>query len=84
MLNAQLQYRRNETESLNVFPNLGGQSTNTSITAPISLNIVRGRSIQNFTVNLTHANVESTNAFAGVNNVAGQAGINYPSPRPIR
>src|SRR5439155_6704219 len=29
MLNAQLQYRRNSNEALNVFPNLGGQTTNT-------------------------------------------------------
>ena len=78
MLNAQLQYRRTETEALNVFPNLGGTTTNTSISAPISLNVARGRSIQNFTVNLTHATVQSTNAFSGTDNVAGEAGIKYP------
>jgi len=78
MLNAQVQYRRTDTESLNVFPNLGGQTTNTTISAPIGLNIVRNRVIQNFTVNLTHANVQSTNTFSGVNNVAALAGIQYP------
>ena len=35
ILNAQLQYRRNETQALNVFPSLGGDTMNTSISAPI-------------------------------------------------
>src|SRR5439155_18267809 len=78
MLNVQLQYRRNETEALNVFPNLGGKTRNTSIAVPISLNVAKGRSIQKFTVNLTHATVQATNNFSGVDNVAGQAGILYP------
>ena len=69
--NAQLQYRRNETKRSTCFPNLGGTTTNTSISAPISLNVARGRSIHNFTVNLTHATTQTTNAFAGVNNVGG-------------
>jgi hypothetical protein len=79
VLNVQLQYRRNENETLNVFPNLGGQSINTSISAPISLNVSKGRSVHNFTVNLTHASAQTTNAFSGVDNVAAQAGIAYPS-----
>jgi hypothetical protein len=79
VLNAQLQVRRTDTQALNVFPNLGGDTVNTSISAPISLNVAKGRSIQNFTVNMTHATIESTNAFSGVQNVAGDAGIQYPS-----
>jgi hypothetical protein len=78
-LTGQLQYRRTETEGLNVFPGLGSTTTNTSISAPISLNIVRNRTVQNFTVNVTHATVDVGNAFSGVNNVAGNAGILYPS-----
>jgi len=78
-LNAQLQYRRNETETQNVFPDLGGTVTSTNISAPISLNVVRGRSIQNFSVNFTHATTEASNVFAGTTNVAGDAGIQYPT-----
>ena len=48
VLQAQLQYRRNETESPNVFQNLGSRTTNTSVTVPISLNVVRNRFINNF------------------------------------
>ena len=77
-MNGQLQYRRTTNEQLNVFPNLGSTTTSTSISAPITLNVVRGRSIQNFTVNLTHATIDATNAFSGTQNVAGDAGIKYP------
>jgi hypothetical protein len=86
VLNAQLQYRRNETESPSVFSSLGSQTINTSIAAPISLNIQKGRSVHNVTVNFTHANTQTTNAFSGVDNVAGAAGIRYPglaAPDPL-
>ncbi len=79
MLTGQLQYRRTANEALNVFPNLGGTTTNTSVSAPITLNVVRNRVVQNFTVNLTHSGVSATNGFSGVNNVGGLAGIQYPA-----
>jgi len=78
VLTGQLQYRRTTNQSLNVFPNLGGDTTNTSITVPISLNVARGRSIQNFTTNLTRSTVETANAFSNVENVASLAGIQFP------
>jgi hypothetical protein len=78
-INGQLQWRRNTTEALNVFPDLGGETTNTSISAPITLNVQRGRSIQNINVNVVHTSATTTNAFAGTRNVAGDAGILYPS-----
>jgi hypothetical protein len=79
VLNAQLQYRRNETQAINVFPGLGGETTNTSIAAPLGLNIIHGRTIQNVNVNLARSSVVATNGFAGRENVAGEAGIQYPS-----
>ena len=78
VLNVQMQYRRTENQALSVFPNLGSTTTNTSVAVPISLNVSRGRSIQNFSVNLAHATVQSANAFDGTNNVAGDAGIKFP------
>jgi trimeric autotransporter adhesin len=86
VLNAQLQYRRNETESPSVFSSLGSHTINTSVAAPISLNVQKGRSVHNVTVNFTHANTQTTNAFSGVDNVAGAAGIKYPglaAPDPL-
>ena len=79
ILTAQVQYRHNGTQALNVFPSLGSDITSTSLSAPISLNVRRGRSIQNFTVNLTHATNQTSNAFANTENVGGLAGIQYPS-----
>ena len=79
VLQGQLQYRRTENEALNVFPGLGSTNTNTSVTVPLSLNIVHNRTVNNFSVNIAHSRNESTNAFANVQNVGGLAGINYPT-----
>jgi hypothetical protein len=79
VLTGQLQYRRNETESLNVFPDLGGTSVSTSLAAPFNLTVVRGRSIHLVNLNAVHASSGTTNAFANTENVAGDAGIQYPS-----
>jgi hypothetical protein len=80
VLNAQLQYRRNETQASNVFPGLGGETTNTTTAAPIGLNIIHGRTIQNVNVNVVRSAAVTTSGFAGRENVAGEAGIQYPSP----
>ena len=62
-----------------MFPGLGSTNTNTSVTVPMSLNIVHNRTVNNFSVNIAHSRNESTNAFANVQNVGGLAGINYPT-----
>jgi hypothetical protein len=79
ILQGQLQYRHTENEALNVFPGLGGTNTNTSLTVPLSLNVVHNRTVNTFSVNIAHARSESTNAFAHVQDVGGLAGINYPT-----
>jgi len=79
ILQGQLQYRRTEAEALNVFPGLGGTNTNTSLTVPVSLNVVHNRTVNTFSVNIAHARSESINAFANVQDVGGLAGINYPT-----
>jgi trimeric autotransporter adhesin len=79
MLNAQLQYRHNTTESPNVFADLGSATSTTTFSAPVSLIVRRGRSMQNVSVNLTHSSSATTNGFANQDNVAGLAGIQYPS-----
>jgi len=52
---------------------------NQTITVPIQLNVVRNRFNHNFSVNLTHSSVDTTNNFAGVSNAGAVAGINYPA-----
>ena len=79
VLQGQLQYRRTENEALNVFPGLGSTNTNTSLTVPLSLNIVHNRTVNNFSVNVAHSHSDATNEFAHVQNVGGLAGINYPT-----
>ncbi len=79
VLQGQLQYRRNDTESLNVFPGLGSRTVNQSVTVPVSVNIVHNRFINNFSINLTHSTVDTSNGFAGVSNVGSIVGINYPA-----
>ena len=74
MLNAQLQYRRNQNEALNVFPEPGRRRrTNTSISAPISLNIAaRPLDPERHRQPDARATSQSTNAFAGAQNVAAR------------
>ncbi len=79
VLQGQLQYRRNESQSLNVFPGLGSNTVNQSVTVPISLNVVRNRFVNSFSVNLTHSTADTSNGFAGVSNVGSIVGINYPA-----
>jgi len=79
ILQTQLQVRRTNNQTANVFPALGGGTTSTSLAMPVSLNIARGRSVNNFTINVAQTTSASTNAFAGIENVAGVAGINYPA-----
>jgi outer membrane receptor protein involved in Fe transport len=63
---------------VNIFPDLGGDTTSTSLAVPITLTVARNRSVHLFTINATHSSVESTNAFANTADVAGLAGIQYP------
>ena len=79
ILQAQLQVRHTNNQSASVFPSLGGESTGTNVAMPLSLNIARGRSVNNFTVNIARSTSAFTNPFAGIENVAGLAGINYPA-----
>jgi trimeric autotransporter adhesin len=75
VLNAQVQYRRNDSDAVNVFPTLGGANTNSSVSVPIQVNVLRGRAIHNVQATVTRTSSESRNGFAGVSNVAALAGI---------
>ena len=83
MLSGQLQSRRSETQALSVFANLGGDTTNTSVTVPITLTVARNRSVQLFTINLAHSASDTVNAFSNSENVASLAGIQYPGAASI-
>ena len=82
VLNAQVQYRRNLGDIVNVFPLLGGTNNGSTWSVPVSLNILRGRSIHNLQVTTTQSSTAIRNGFAGSINVAGLAGINGVAPNP--
>lgn len=83
-LSAQLQYRGNQSEQFNVLPQLGGHTEGTSVTVPINLTIAKGRTNNTIAVNIARNSSTTSNAFSNIVNVAGLAGISYPSqPDPL-
>ena len=82
VLNAQLQYRRNLADIVNVFPLLGGTNNGSVWSVPVSLNILRGRSIHNLQVTATRSSTAIRNGFAGAIDVAGYAGISGVATDP--
>ena len=75
MLNAQVQYRRNANDQTNIFPGLGGKSTSSGITLPISLNIQHRRSVHNISLTFSRTSSASLNHYAFTRNVGAEAGI---------
>ena len=82
-MTAQFQYRRGDSELLNVLPALGGRSTTSSLTAPVSLNIRHKRSMYNINFNVSQTAAQTTNRYAGLIDVAGIAGITGVSTAPF-
>jgi hypothetical protein len=78
VLTGQLQYRENSNQTFNAVPALGGSSKSASITAPLSLNISKGRTVHSITFNVTHSNSQNFDSFENQQNVSGLAGIQYP------
>lgn len=74
-LNVQLQYRRTDADQANTFSTLGGTRSQTTLGIPVGLNVTKGRELHNFNFNFSHTSSQTTNRFAGVTNVAAQAGI---------
>jgi len=82
-MTAQLQYRRASNDIVNILPQLGGRSSNTSIGVPVSFNIRHKRTMHTLNVNFSSTSATTRNHFAGVENVAGNAGITGVSTDPF-
>ena len=82
-LNAQVQYRRNDSDRVNVLPTLGGHSRGTTLTVPIALNVVRRGMMHNVRVSVTRTRSAATNRYAFVEDVAGNAGITGVATDPF-
>ena len=82
-LTAQVQYSRSENEQVHVFPALGGNSSSSSITVPVNLNIAKGRTQHALNVNYSRTSSDARNHFGFVQDVAGEAGIAGLSTDPL-
>ncbi len=78
-LSAQLQYRENTGEQFNVIPQLSSKTKGTIITVPINLTVAKGRTNNTFAVNIASNSSTTSNLFSNTVDVAGLAGISYPS-----
>jgi trimeric autotransporter adhesin len=83
VLNAQAQYQRSRSDAVNVFPLLGGASESSSFSAPIQVNVLRGRTVHNVRVTATHSRSTSRTHFSGLLDAAGAAGIAGVSRDPF-
>lgn len=82
-LNAQVQYQRSRSDAVNVFPLLGGGSEASSVSTPVQINVLRGRTIHNVRVTATHSRSTSRTQFSSVLDAAGAAGITGISRDPF-
>ena len=83
MLNAQVQYRRNLNERVNVFPTLGGNNRGSNFSLPVGLNISHRRMLHNINVNFSRTTSSTINRYAYVDNVAANAGITGVATDPF-
>jgi hypothetical protein len=83
VLNAQLQYRSNDSDQMNVLPTLGGTNRGTTLSVPIGLNVMRRGVMHNVNVNVTRTRSTATNRYAYVDDVAGRAGISGVATDPF-
>lgn len=83
LLNAQLQYRRGDSERLNVFPTLGGRNESSTLSVPVSLNVGYRRTMHTVSITFSKTTSQTVNRYANVENVAAAVGINGVSSDPF-
>jgi len=74
-INTQVQYQRSDSDALNVFPDLDGANHRTSLSVPVTVNLLHNRTVHNVQINTSRTASTARNAFANVLDVAGVAGI---------
>jgi hypothetical protein len=82
-LTAQMQYRRTHSDSVNVFPTLGGTSSGWSLALPVTLNVQHKRTLHNVNVNVSETHSATINQYAFARDIAGDAGIGGVSTDPF-
>src|SRR6185295_16309037 len=82
-LNVQIHFRRSENSDANPFPALSGERTLTAVDAPVSYSFTKAGMLNTLHADFNHQRTETGNAFAGVQNVAGNAGLLGVSSDPF-
>jgi len=82
-INFGLNWTRNSSTLVNPFPSLNGGNSLQGLNASAGWTYGRGRVTNTFRVNYNHNHVETTNLYANVQNVAGDAGIGGVSTNPF-
>lgn len=82
-MTAQMQYRGNSNDQANVMPALGGRSSGSSLTVPVTLNISKNRVQHAISLNYSRTTSSTSNNFSFVEDVAGNAGIVGVSTDPL-
>ncbi len=82
-MTAQLQYRHNDNDQTNIFPALGGQTIGSSLSVPVTLNVVHKRIMHNVTVNFSRTDSKGLNRYAFTQDVTGDAGVTGISSDPF-
>ena len=75
VLNGQIQYRRNDATRLGAFSTVDGTRSGSSFTAPVTLNVFKGRMMHNIRATFSQTRSDTVNQYAGIENVAALAGI---------
>ena len=82
-MNASINYRKNDGDRLNVYPDLGGTTSGSTLSVPVTINMRAGRSMHAFTATFNQTKSTTLDSFAFLQNVAGQAGIGGVATDPF-
>ncbi len=82
-INFGLNWARNSTDTIGIFPSLDGGTSTQGLSASAGWVYGKGRLTNNLRFNYNHNHVSTTNLYSGIENVAGNAGITGISTDPF-
>jgi trimeric autotransporter adhesin len=82
-INFGLNWSRNSTDTIGIFPSLNGGSDTQGLNASAGWVYGKGRLTNNLRFNYNHNHVSATNLYSGIDDVAGNAGITGISIDPF-
>jgi hypothetical protein len=74
-LNVTIHFRHSDNTNSNVYPTLGGESKTTAWDVPVTYNFTKKGILHTIRAQFNRQHSETTNLFAGVQNIAGSSGI---------